>query len=242
MKYSLDIEQNSRVKLSLIVLAYNEEEYIGDCLESIAAQTRPPDEVIVVNNNSTDKTAEIVQRFPFVKIINQPIQGMIPARNIGFNSAIGTLLGRIDADTRLLPDWVERVHQLLDSQANQVIALSGPCYFFEIKNKWFAEPIALIHQKTFFGISNLCLGHPTLFGSNMVLTRNAWLKVKDEICTDGQKVHEDIDLAIHIAKYGQILFAPKLEVGISIRPFFETTTKKIWRGKTWYRTIFSKHN
>src|ERR1700722_13666836 len=107
-----------QVKLSIVVIAYNEEEYLRQCLEAIKQQLYPPEEVIVVNNNSTDKTVKIAQSFPFVKLIHEKEQGMIPARNAGFDAAKGDLLARIDADTRPPVDWVVRVHKILDNQVD----------------------------------------------------------------------------------------------------------------------------
>jgi len=49
-------------------------------------QIEKPDEIIIVNNNSTDKTVAIAEKYP-VKIVNEPEQGMIQARNRGFNEA-----------------------------------------------------------------------------------------------------------------------------------------------------------
>jgi len=52
------------MKVSVVVPAYNEEAYIGNCLESLTNQKVKPDEIIVVNNNSTDATVKIAKRFP----------------------------------------------------------------------------------------------------------------------------------------------------------------------------------
>jgi len=185
---------HKKPKLFIIVLAYNEEEYLGPCLESIKQQIYPPEEVIVVNNNSTDKTIKIARSFPFVQLLNEKEQGMIPARNAGFNVAKGDLLARIDADTRLPVDWVVRVHDILDTQVNTIRGVSGPQYLYAVSNKTTRKILSDITSKYgFFGISKLLLGHETLFGSNMVITKKAWQKVKKEVCHDSYEVHEDID-------------------------------------------------
>lgn len=233
--------RQKKPKLSLIILAYNEENYLRYCLESVQQQLYPPDEVIVVNNNSTDATVKIALSFPFVKLINEKKQGMIPARNAGFNAAKGDLLARIDADTRLPVDWGVRVHTILDAHATSICGVSGPHYLYAISNK-IARKILTNVTSTygFFGISKLMLGHETLFGSNMVITKHAWQKVKNEVCHDSYEVHEDIDLAIHIAQYGTIMFDDKLIVGIASRAFFEDYKKHQWRLQTWVRSV-TKH-
>ena len=71
------------MKVSVVIPSYNEEKYIGRCLEGIALQIEKPDEVIVVDNNCTDKTVEIAEKFG-ATIIKEKKQGMtlIPEQNI----------------------------------------------------------------------------------------------------------------------------------------------------------------
>lgn len=233
---------SQRPTLSVIILAYNEEKYIGRCLDSLKNQTTPPDEVIVVGNNSTDRTEEIARSYPFVTFINEKEQGMIPARDTGFNTAKGDLLARIDADTRLPHHWVETVHKVLDRYAGHIFGASGPYYFYNFHNRLVRQVTSDVFSKFgFFRVSKLMLGHETLFGSNMVISRLAWQKVKNEVCHDSREVHEDVDLAIHIGKYGEIIYDERLVVGISRRAFVVGgPAKAFWRINTWPRTI-TKH-
>jgi hypothetical protein len=61
------------------------------------------------------------------------------------------------------------------------------------------------------------LKHGNMFGSNMAITHSAWEKVKNQVCLDDHKVHEDMDLSHHLAPYGKIYFDPDLIVSISGR-------------------------
>ncbi|HSW98193.1 MAG TPA: glycosyltransferase family A protein [Candidatus Saccharimonadales bacterium] len=97
------------MKVSVIIPVYNEEAYIHACLESVINQKEPADEIIVVDNNSIDNTPTIAKAFPEVKIVKEAKQGMIPARNKGFNSAKYEIIAKIDADTRVSPDWIQRI-------------------------------------------------------------------------------------------------------------------------------------
>jgi hypothetical protein len=74
----------------------------------------------------------------------------------------------------------------------------------------------------------------------MVITKSAWQKVKKEVCHNSYEVHEDVDLALHIANYGTILFDEDLVVGIASRAFFENPRKHFWRLQTWVRSV-TKH-
>ena len=232
---------SSRIQLSIVILAYNEEAYIRGCLESVARQTVAPDDVIVVNNNSRDQTVAIAEEFSFVRLINETKQGMIYARNRGFSEAKGELIARIDADSQLPDDWVATVHKSFDLSVGRIAAITGPAYIYDLPNRLMQRLVAdVVINSGYFWISRLMLGHQTLFGSNMVVTKEAWLRVKDEVCMDGKKVHEDMDLALHIAQYGDVIFAKNLKVGIAKRALDEPIVKSLHRFWIWPKTV-TKH-
>jgi len=92
--------------LSVIVPTLNEERHIGSLLSDVAAQTRRPDEVLVVDAGSTDGTASVVRRFPFARLL----EGEPPVacgRNLGGLSARGQALIFLDADIRLPETFFE---------------------------------------------------------------------------------------------------------------------------------------
>src|SRR5688572_27598110 len=96
------------MKVSLVIPAHNEGAYLGQCLLSALSQSVPFSEIIVVDNNSSDGTAEIAKSFG-VKVLKQRHQGVVHARNLGFDSARAEILARVDADTILPTDWNARV-------------------------------------------------------------------------------------------------------------------------------------
>src|SRR5437763_970821 len=96
------------MKISVVIPVYNEEKYLHDCLTALQHQTRKADEIIVVNNNSTDSSAQIAEKLG-ARVVNESKQGMIFARNRGFNEATGDVIARCDADTRVPPDWLEKI-------------------------------------------------------------------------------------------------------------------------------------
>jgi glycosyltransferase involved in cell wall biosynthesis len=228
----------SPIRLTIVILAYNEEAYIGQCLSSISAQSVPPNEVIVVNNNSTDRTAEIVATYGFVRLVDESRRGMIYARNRGFDEASSQLIARIDADCQLPPGWVAAVHRVCDKYVGTIAAVSGPAYIYDLPTKFLQAVAAdLVINTAYYGISRLMLGHRTLFGSNMVITSEAWQKVKTEVCTDSAEVHEDMDLAIHVACYGTVAYAREMKIGIAKRALEEPAAKTFWRFQIWPKTV-----
>src|ERR1700722_5774418 len=100
---------DQRLSVSLVIPAYNEERHLQTCLDSIASQACEPLEVLVVDNNSTDNTAAIAKGYSFVRLVKEPRQGRVFARNAGFEAAKGELIVRVDADTQMPPDWLEHI-------------------------------------------------------------------------------------------------------------------------------------
>src|SRR5262245_52582764 len=85
--------------ISVIITTYNQAAYIGEALESVLAQTLQPLEVIVVDDGSTDDTAEQVARFTGrIRYIRQKNQGVAGSRNTGVRAARGELLAFLDGD------------------------------------------------------------------------------------------------------------------------------------------------
>ena len=147
--------------LSIIIPAYNEARHIKACLDAIAAQTEVPDEVIVVDNNSTDRTVEIANSYPFVTIMNESTQGIVFARNRGFNATTTDIIGRIDADSVLPIDWVTRVKAYYaEPEHFASYAYTGGGFFYNKPlpsvSAWLQSQFASSQQM--YGV--LCAIHP----------------------------------------------------------------------------------
>lgn len=93
------------ITVSAVIPAYNAGKYVGRAIESVLAQTHKPDEIIVVDDGSTDDTAEVVQRFgDAVRFIRQVNAGASIARNTGIEAATSEWIAFLDADDEWLPD------------------------------------------------------------------------------------------------------------------------------------------
>ena len=100
-------ERRHEPAISVIVPVFNGERYLAEALESIVGQTRPPEEIIVVDDGSTDRTAEVARRFP-VRLLRQANAGAAAARNAGAEAANADLLAFLDHDDLWVADKLER--------------------------------------------------------------------------------------------------------------------------------------
>jgi glycosyltransferase involved in cell wall biosynthesis len=206
--------KNKKLTLSLVIPVFDEEGYLEACLSAIANQTLMPDEVIVVNNGSTDRTAALAKQFRFVKLIQEPRRGVIFARNRGFNAARGQIIGRIDADTILPPRWTEKIKTAFEDKT--ITAVTGPVSYYDMP---FPQVNHFPDHLMRSSIYNWSPKSPFLFGSNMAIRKTAWNGIRKELCSH-QNIHEDLDLAVHLYLRGQkILYDKRLLAGASGRRY-----------------------
>jgi glycosyltransferase involved in cell wall biosynthesis len=103
-------------KVSVIIPAWNSHETIGACLESLSRQTFRDFEVIVVDSSQNSETAEVVKRFPEVRLERSPMRLLPhPARNLGVRLAQGSILVFSDPDCVMLPDWLQHLVAAADA-------------------------------------------------------------------------------------------------------------------------------
>jgi cellulose synthase/poly-beta-1,6-N-acetylglucosamine synthase-like glycosyltransferase len=208
-------------RVSLVIPVFNEEGVIERCLRAALNQTVPAHEIIVVDNRSTDTSAERVQRMAAapggssIRLISQDAeQGLVPTRNAGFEAATGDVCGRIDADSIVDRSWVENLsHRMTDPSVD---AVTGPVSYYDLPFTAAAGAADDITRRT---LRRLGHRYPFLYGSNMALRREAWNAIRDIACLDHEdQMHEDIDLSVHLAQAGlKVDYLPGMRAGVSAR-------------------------
>lgn len=200
-----------KLRVSLVIPAYNEEHQLAECLDAIARQTVKPFQVIVVDNNSTDQTAAVARQYPFVTLLHERRQGNVYARDTGFNAARGEIIGRMDADTHLTPGWVEHLQKIFEDSS--IDAVSGSVHYYDVAWSRLVDYVD-------FGLRGWMgrnMGNTFLWGANMAIRRSTWQEVSSAVCHEG-RFHEDLDLAAHLAlQRRHVVYDPALRAEVSGR-------------------------
>ena len=124
------------MKISVAICAHNEENWIGATLESLLKQDRPADEVIVVNNASTDRTAQVVEKIAEahpegnIRIVYEGHKGLHHARETGWRSASGDIIVATDADIRFPTKWLQIYEEEFNARPD-IAAMSGPVRYYD---------------------------------------------------------------------------------------------------------------
>src|SRR5262245_349820 len=95
--------------VSCVVRVFNDERYVREALESVLAQTCPPEEIVVVDDGSSAGTPEILASYgDRLRVVSQPNAGAVTARNVGLRAARGDLIAYIDGDDLWHPEKLAR--------------------------------------------------------------------------------------------------------------------------------------
>lgn len=189
------------MKVSLVIPAYNEEKYIGECLRTALKHAPGLYEIIVVNNASTDRTVEVVRSFSGVKVVGEPTKGLTSARQRGFMEATGEILVYVDADTRIPQGWFEQI--LREFGKNQHLAcLSGPyVYYDQSKIQQFFVRIYWVLAMPLYTM----IGYMVV-GGNFAI-RASVLEKMNGFDTTIAFYGEDTNIARRASNFGKVLFS-----------------------------------
>ena len=152
-------------RLSVIVCAHNEARFLPACLHSLLAQSRVPDEILVVNNASTDETRAVALQIPYVQVADEPRKGLVVARETGRRAATGDILVYLDADCRAPLTWLDRVERRLLRTPN-LIALSGPYRYYDWD--WWGRLLIRAYDFTLAPATQLLVKYILRMGTDLV--------------------------------------------------------------------------
>ena len=202
------------MKLSVVIPAYNEEKYIGACLEElITTAGKDIFEIIVVDNASTDHTAQVAKKFKGVKVVRENQKGLTKARQAGLMAAKGDLIAYIDADTHVKNGWFARVKKEFEKNP-RLVCLSAPYNLYDV-SKWKRVLVWSWWNLLAYPTYRLLMQYMVL-GANFVAKRSVLLKIggfDESVAFYG----EDTNIARRLHKVGKVKFLRKSLVNSSAR-------------------------
>ncbi len=231
--------------VSIIIPAYNEERTIAACVLAALDQTVPANEIIVVDNKSSDGTAAAVHALraahpaaPIRYLQQNAVQGLIPTRNFGLDAATSEVVGRIDADSVLEPTWVEAVQKAFADP--EVAGCTGPVIYYDMPLRRFGHRADDLLRRTVIKITR---DYHLLFGSNMALRASAWRAIRDEVCLDAaDELHEDIDISIHLHEHRfKVTYSSDMVTGMSARRL-DDSPREYYNYVMRFERTYKRHN
>lgn len=198
--------------ISVIVPAYNEEKYLSACLSALMKQKNaPPFEIIVVDNNSTDKTRIIAKQFS-TKVLIQKIAGRAYARQMGADYASSNILAFTEADCIPHRNWLYKIHKFYITHPHHV-GITG-IFFYQNTSKIFKTlaPSFIYFTNT---LTRVFRKNNTFRGTNFSVKKNI---LKQAGGFDQTKVpFDDVECGYRVGKLGKIAFIPTMIVETSDR-------------------------
>ncbi len=225
------IQRPSFPSVSIVIPAHNEEHTIADTLRSVLALHYPRKkiEILVVNDGSTDRTAEIVRTFPSVHLLSQPQAGKAAALNAGLRHCRNKLFVCLDADSTAQPDTLQRiVPHFADSSVGAVICaikVHQPSLFLE-KLQWFEYLMSAFARKLMARINVLFMtpGAFSVYRTGVLRTLGGFAL---------NNLTEDFEMALRLHKHHYKVLIETDGVSYTVVP---PTLRKLFKQRVrWYR-------
>jgi glycosyltransferase involved in cell wall biosynthesis len=192
---------NLQPRISVVIPAFNEEATIAECLSSLARQDYVGHvEVIVVDNASTDATADIARALG-ARVISEPVRGVCHARQRGTAAATGDIVVSTDADTTFPPSWLSQIDASMSARPD-LVASCGPCSF--VHGPWWGAP----YTRALFGVTAWFYRRTgrVLYASatNIAFRRSAWSGYDTRLTQGG----DELGLLRSLRRRGPVHFDP----------------------------------
>lgn len=211
-----------RPLISVVIPAFNEEKYLPECLKALQNQQfNPTDyEIIVVDNNSIDRTSEIAKKFG-VRLIFEKKQGGVFAYDQGIRSANAEIIAVTDADSKPEPDWLEKIVTIFNSSSE--VAITG-LIIIDTRSVLLSKILGFLYE--IFLRFNFFIGKPHLSGFNFAVLKKVYLGVGG--LNQDFQMSSDVDLGLRLKKLGKVGFHKELKV---------KTSNRRWKGNL-FGTLF----
>lgn len=204
--------------VSVVVPAYNMEQYVGDTLKSILASDYPRIEVLVVNDGSADNSLAIAQEYAEgdsrIRVIDQPNGGVCRARNHGIREAHGEYILPVDADDLLLPEFISWAVSVMEERPEVKVAVPKAEFFGAKSGPWHLPKFSLS-----------LLARKNMIPATALYRRADWERVEGYY--EGLQAREDWEFWIHMLKDGgAVEVSPEVGLRYRIHAHSKRTTDR----------------
>ena len=192
---------NSILNVSVIIPTYNRKSLLKRALRSVSSQMFVPQEIIVVDDGSSDGTKDwVLERFPYVRYIYQDNFGVSSARNAGIKEAKGSWIAFLDSDDEWMPNKLEQQKRVINSSQEAWL-----CHTNEI---WIRNGVRVNqmkkHQKYGGDVFENCLDICRISPSSVLIKKEVFAMVG--LFDESLKVCEDYDLWLRITAILPVIF------------------------------------
>lgn len=196
---------------------------LGRCLRSLAAQSRPADEIVVVDNGSIDNSIEVARSYG-ARVIAESRPGITAAASAGYDAATADIIARCDADSVLPTDWLATIESAFHDHPDAV-AVTGRGEFYDLGRvqKKLAD---VLYMRAYFLLAGAALASTPLFGSNFAIRAGTWHAIAETVPRDKPFLHDDFDLSFRLDPGRTVRYHRHLVVGISGRPFHDVSAMR----------------
>jgi glycosyltransferase involved in cell wall biosynthesis len=219
-----DRHERQQPLVSVVIPVKDDAEHLRACLAALAEQTVEPFEIIVVDNGSTDDSA-LVAVAGGASVVAEATPGIPAAASAGYDSALGDVIARLDADSVPPRDWIQRIAGHFEADPD-LGAVTGPGVFPELGGA--SNALArTFYMDAYFVLVGAALANWPVFGSNFAMRSDAWRTVRCSVHRDDPEVHDDMDLSVFLGRSHTIRLDRGLAVPISARPFGDV--RSMWK-------------
>ena len=193
----------------LVIPCRDDADLLGPCLESFTRQSVALDGIVVVDNDSSDNSAEVARHYG-AHVVHEPRVGITWAASAGYDAAADMgydIIWRTDADSYAHPDSVLQLHRLWQHRSGRGKKVVGYVGAASFSVPLVGALLGSLYLGAYRHSVSTALGHQPLFGSNCSFTTEWWASVRNTVDVTDTFAHDDIQLSFSVRPDETVLYS-----------------------------------